>query len=63
MKAGDIVEIYEQPLSETKGEGKARLIRKIQTCTDGINPNGMEIWRVRLLNDGYYCTRTIKAID
>jgi len=61
MKKGDIVEIYEHPLSKIKPEGKARLVRKIQTCTDGINPNGMEIWRVRFLDDGCYCSRAIKV--
>jgi len=61
MKKGDIVEIYEHPLTETKDEGKAKLIKKIQTCSDGTNPNGMEIWRVCFLDDGFYCNRTIKV--
>lgn len=55
MKKGDIVEIYEQPLSETGNEGKAKLIRSVKLWQEG-----MEIWRVEFLSDGFICDRAIK---
>ena len=45
MERGDIVTIYEDPITETKPEGKARLIQK----TDLINP-GLEYWAVMFLD-------------
>jgi len=56
MKKDDIVEIYEQPLTETKLEGKAKLISLIR----GLNV-GIELWRVKFLSDGYICNRAIKV--
>ena len=46
MKPKDIVTIYEDPFTETKPEGKATLIRKL----DVTNP-GLEYWEVEFLRD------------
>ena len=59
MKKGDIVEIYEQPLTETKLEGKAKLI-SLRGENRGGNV-GLEFWRVKFLSDGLICDRAIKA--
>jgi len=56
MKKGDIVEIYEQPLTKTKYEGKAKLISPIRGLRVGI-----ELWRVKFLIDGEYASRAIKV--
>lgn len=56
MKKGDIVSIYEQPLSRTGFEGKARLISYIQQLDMGV-----EYWRVKFIDDGQIASRAIKA--
>ena len=56
MKKGDIVEIYEQPLTETKPEGKAKFISFL-----GVLAGGVEHWRVKFLSDGMVVYRFIKV--
>lgn len=62
MKAGDLVTIYEDPLTEKKPEGEAKLIRRtavspLQKCKDGM---GLEQWLVEFLSDKAKCYRWIK---
>ena len=47
MIKGDIVMIYQDPITQLKPEGKARLVCKIMDWEDGI-----ERWRVHFLEDG-----------
>ena len=54
MKKGDVVSIYEQPLTETKYEGEARLISFIK------RGNIIELWRVKFIDDGQVVSRAIK---
>jgi len=56
MKKGDIVEIYEQPLTETKGEGEAKLIYFISKLATNV-----ELWKVKFIIDGQVCSRAIKV--
>ena len=53
MKQGDIVMIYEDPVTKEVEEGKVELIRLLHA---GIRA---ERWKVRFLSDGYVCSRTI----
>jgi hypothetical protein len=46
MNKGDIVTIYEDPLTEKKAEGKAKLIRPILSESD----NDLEYWEVKFEN-------------
>lgn len=55
MKAGDTVEIYEDPVTCKKLEGKAVLIRPI-----GPPDRGLQIWHVRFEGEKGVYTRVIK---
>jgi len=55
MEKGDIVTIYDDPLTESNPEGKAELITRLNT--DGFN---QEYWSVRFIEDGYKTARWIK---
>lgn len=54
MKRGDIVVIFEDPLTEKKIEGKARLIRLES------KDHSTERWAVKFLDDGMIVDRHIK---
>lgn len=54
MKKGDKVMIYEDPVTQLKPEGEAKLIKKIE------EHHGMEYWVVNFLSDGYDVQRSIK---
>ena len=54
LKKGDIVKIYEQPLTETKFEGEAKLISFIK------RGNIIELWKVKFIDDDQIVTRAIK---
>lgn len=58
-KTHDEVMIYEDPITETKPEGKATLLRKMGECT---TEGGLESWRVCFAgDDGGVYERLIKA--
>lgn len=61
MKKGDIVIIYDDPLTCLKQEGKAKLVKLVD---DGGFWEGSRItrWEVKFLDDGYRTERTIKEI-
>ena len=54
MKKGQFVNVYEDPVTETKLEGKAKLIRKYTDYTGG------EQWLVKF-EDGSMVSRFIKV--
>lgn len=54
-KAGDIVTIYEDPLTEQKPEGKAKLVQKVNE-----DELGLERWLVEFVEDGSQLYRWIK---
>lgn len=57
MKVHDIVTIYQDPITETKPEGKACLLHKIGDIADGL-----EQWKVCFEGeDGGVYVRTIKV--
>gem|GEM_PF-2599835 len=56
MKKGDVVKIYEQPLTETKFEGEAKLISFIKYLNVDV-----ELWRVKFIDDGQIVSRAIKV--
>lgn len=57
MKKGQVVTIYEDPITQTKVEGQARLLRK--ECDLG---DGLEYWAVKFLGyEDITLHRTIKA--
>jgi len=51
---GDIVMVYEDPVTEQKPEGKAELLKLIIPGTD------QEYWKVRFIDDGTIVWRWIK---
>jgi len=55
MKRGDIIQVYEQPLTQTKPEGEAKLVSFIQKLNTGV-----ELWRVKFIEDGQIVSRAIK---
>jgi len=48
MKTGDIVEIYQDPITKHLPEGKARLVQK-QVATPTEQELGFEVWAVKFL--------------
>lgn len=55
MKRGDIVIIYQDPITELKPEGRVKLVEFIKAN------NGLELWRVRFLSDNFTANRFIKT--
>ena len=58
LNKNEIVMIYEDPLTEQKEEGKAKLIR-YQNDLGFYKGNTVEVWKVQFLSDGFYCDRRI----
>jgi hypothetical protein len=58
MKKGDIVKIFEKPLSEEGYEGSAKLIKKIKGI-DLYNGLILERWEVEFESDFFRCERLI----
>jgi hypothetical protein len=54
-KKGDIVMVYEDPITEQKPEGKAKLLAFVN------NFGELENWEVKFLDDGTVTTRAIKV--
>ncbi len=54
MEKGQIVTIYEDPVTQTKIEGEAKLLGKIAENTN------LEDWKVEFLDDGYRTERVIR---
>jgi hypothetical protein len=50
LKKGDIVEVYEDPITREKLEGKARLHEFHFTTNDGL-----EYWEIEFLNEPGQC--------
>lgn len=59
MKTGDIITIYEDPITEKKPEGKALLLRKMGEDPFTIRPR-LSYWWVEFLHDGLQTQRLIK---
>ena len=57
MKRGDVVTIYEDPITRKKVEGKARLVRLLSALPD----DNLERWEVHFTGDsqGHYVERMI----
>lgn len=56
MKKGDLVQIYQDPKTQQKPEGEAKLVKRVP-CYD----EGLERWEVRFPGDGGAVTRVIKV--
>ena len=56
MKRGDIVMIYDDPITKERPEGKARLMKRLNSS----DPN-MQQWQVRFLSDRVITERFIFA--
>ena len=54
MKQGDVVMIYDDPITKKKREGNATLIEKLTEDTS------QEYWQVRFIDDGYVTGRWIE---
>ena len=61
MKKGDVVMIYEDPVTELKPEGKAELLKLISD--DGLltQKSSLQTWKVRFLDDEMVTTRNINV--
>jgi len=61
MKIGQIVKIYEDPITEQKLEGKAKLTKRLK-LTNAINAKEqLEYWLVAFQNDDYEAKCWIKT--
>jgi len=62
LKVEDLVDIYEDAVTETKLEGKAKLIKKTNTPDNPINDKEhLEFWIVQFEGDEGKVFRTIKS--
>lgn len=59
MKRNQIVMIYEDPITRQKREGKAKLLRLVRADVG----DGLELWEVRFVDDGYTTTRLTNRRD
>jgi len=61
MEKGDVVKIYEDPITKTKVEGNAKLLKLINKNIQGIQgiQNGLEYWKVKFLSDEFVGYRFI----
>lgn len=59
MKAGDIVEIYYDPLTRKQSQGLAKLICKLHVIYEGET----EYWKVRFLKTDKVANRTIYIVE
>lgn len=57
---GDIVKVYETPMTRNKLEGLAELYKKIPSHRDN---HDMENWTVVFVSDGFICDRMINKED
>ncbi len=57
MKVGQVVTIFDDPITRQRPEGKARLQKK--TSIKGIE--GLQYWFVKFMDDEMETTRWIKA--
>lgn len=56
-KKGDVVMIYEDPLTKEKKEGEARLIKQIKFREQDCS----EFWKVEFLDDGLVTHRWLAS--
>jgi uncharacterized protein YpmB len=50
MEKGQVVTVYQDPITEVYPEGKAKLIRRLEDC--GLaRDKGVEFWEVAFLED------------
>lgn len=59
MKPGDIVEIFDDPLTRRYSQGLAKLIRLLHVIYEGET----EYWKVRFLQTGKVADRTIYVVE
>jgi hypothetical protein len=59
MQRGDEVTIYIDPVTQNSVEGRAKLRREIRP-DEG---DGLAMWEVKFLDDGYIALRTIKVSE
>lgn len=59
MKPNDIVEIYQDPLSQEDSEGPARLLKCLDSNVGMVDGRQMQRWEVVFINDGYVCERIV----
>lgn len=55
LTEGMIIKIFEDPATETKEEGKAKLIRRVQRIGNAkhfSNGREVQVWEVNFLDDG-----------
>lgn len=63
MKKGQIVKVYQKPLTSEEFEGKARLVRKYNNSIIAYNGENYVIWEVEFLDEfspGKYYIRRVK---
>lgn len=55
MKKGDILEIFEDPITKIKSEGNAKLVKRLENFDQD-----MERWQVKFISDGAKAERWIR---
>lgn len=58
MERGDVVTVYEDPITKKKEEGEAKLIERLG---DTEYNAGNELWIVKFLSDGFICERLVSG--
>lgn len=56
MKTGQIVQVYQKPITKEQPEGEARLIKRMPDNRDG---DIVENWKVKFISDDFICERLI----
>ena len=56
MKSGDIITVYQDPITQLKVDGKAQLLHRLP-----YSDKGFETWELIFLDDGMQAIRIIKV--
>lgn len=61
MKTGQIVTVFQKPITKEQSEGKAKLLRRMvaKEAEDNRDSEVVENWEVKFLSDEFICERLI----
>lgn len=60
LAPGDILTIYQDPITEKRAEGRAKLLSCIDPEAGGSSPGELQRWQVRFVSDGFITERFIR---
>ena len=59
MKPNDIIEVFEDPITRKNSEGKAKLLKCLNSDMELRDGRQLEYWEVEYLDDGFTTGRVI----